>query len=212
MAQQLHKRVASPVEPIWLSESEYLASELLSPIKREFIDSFAYPITVSGNLNHHCIAANLFRRFGNHLEGTPCATFMTDIKVKLGADYVYPDIVVDCSKLVGDAYFASQPLLIVEVLSRSTRKLDLSTKRPRYINQPSLQELVFIETDMVSVQLLRKDNHWMSEFFFLGDEIHFKSIGLVMKVEDIYERVDNIDMNEYRHAEAQATDGKPSAI
>lgn len=188
-----------PYENDYLSEEEYLATEPAAELKREYIDGRVYAMAGAG-YNHSCIAANILRKFGNHLEGTPCATFMADIKVKLGKDYVYPDVLVDCSKMRGDDVFSNAPVIIVEVLSRSTRKTDTTTKLIRYINLPSLQEYVLIEPDIVSVQVLRRSNNWLSEYFFLGDEVTFESIGLTLPVEDIYDRVDNPDINEYKAA------------
>jgi len=188
-----------PYENDYLSEEEYLATEPAAELKREYIDGRVYAMAGAG-YNHNCIAANILRKFGNHLEGTPCATFMADIKVKLGKDYVYPDVLVDCSKMRGDDVFSNAPVIIVEVLSRSTRKTDTTTKLIRYINLPSLQEYVLIEPDIVSVQVLRRSNNWLSEYFFLGDEVTFESIGLTLPVEDIYDRVDNPDINEYKAA------------
>lgn len=184
-------------DSLYLTEEEYLATELNSEIKREFIDGQVFAMAGAG-YNHHCISANVLRKFGNHLEGTPCATFMADIKVRIGKDYVYPDVLVDCSKMAGDDYFSTSPVMIVEVLSRSTRKMDSTTKLLRYINLPSLQEYVMIEQDIVSVQVLRKNKHWLPEYFFLGDSVTFEAIGLTLSVEEIYDRVDNADMNEFR--------------
>jgi hypothetical protein len=48
------------------------------------------------------------------------------------------------------------------------------------------------------VQVLRKSKHWQPEYFYLGDQITFESIGLTLTVEEIYDRVDNADMNEFR--------------
>jgi hypothetical protein len=55
-----------------------------------------------------------------------------------------------------------------------------------------------IEQDIVSVQVLRKNKHWLPEYFFLGDSVTFESIGLTLPVEDIYDRVDNNEMTEFR--------------
>ncbi len=186
-----------PTENIFMTEEEYLQSELASEFKREYIDSQVYAMAGAKH-NHNCISMNIAREFSNHLKGTPCATFMADIKVRLGKDYVYPDVLVDCGNMSGDDYFSTSPVIIVEVLSKSTRIRDTTTKLIRYINLPSLLEYVLIEQDLVSVQVLRKNNHWQSEYFYLGDKVTFKSIGLALAVEDIYDRVDNADMNEFR--------------
>ena len=187
-------------ERVYWSEEDYLASEQVSDVKREYIEGQVYAMAGAG-YNHNCVSANMLREFGNHLKGTPCATFMADIKVKLGRDYVYPDVLVDCGKMRGDDLFAGSPVIIVEVLSRSTRKTDMTTKLIRYINLPSLQEYVLIEADMVLVQVMRRSKGWMPEYFFLGDDVYFESIDLSLPVEAIYDRVDNVDMNEFRAAQ-----------
>lgn len=182
---------------LYLSEEDYLKTEPASEVKREYIDGRIYAMAGAG-YNHNCIAVNVARKFGNHLEGTPCATFMADMKVRLGKDYVYPDVVVDCGKMAGNDYFSTSPVLIVEVLSKSTRKMDTTTKLVRYINLPSLQEYVMIESDFVSVQVLRRTRQWLPEYYFLGDLVTFESVGLTLSVEEIYDRVDNADMDEFR--------------
>lgn len=188
---------------VYLTEDEYLASEAAAEVKREYIDGQVHAMAGAG-YNHNCIAANILGEFRSHLKGTPCATFMADIKLRIGKDYVYPDVLVDCSKMSGNDLFSTAPVIIVEVLSRSTRKTDTTTKLIRYINLPSLQEYVLIEPDIVSVQVLRRANHWLSEYYFLGDDVTFTSIGLTLKVEDIYDRVDNRDINEFREQALQS--------
>ena len=187
-------------ERVYWSEEDYLASEQVSDVKREYIDGQVYAMA-GASYNHNCVSANMLGELRNHLKGTPCTTFMADIKVKLGRDYVYPDVLVDCGKMRGDDLFASSPVIIVEVLSRSTRKTDMTTKLIRYINLPSLQEYVLIEADMVLVQVMRRSKGWMPEYFFLGDDVYFESIDLSLPVEAIYDRVDNADMNEFRAAQ-----------
>ncbi|MDO9047989.1 MAG: Uma2 family endonuclease [Methylobacter sp.] len=184
-------------ESVFMTEEEYLRSELTSEVKREYIDGQVYAMAGAKH-NHNFISMNIAREYSNHLKGTPCAVFMADTKVRLGKDYVYPDVLVDCSKMSGDDYFSTSPVIIVEVLSKSTRMRDTTTKLIQYINLPSLKEYVLIEQEFVSVQVLRKSKHWQPEYFYLGDRVTFESIGLTLAVEEIYDRVDNADMNEFR--------------
>ncbi|WP_394753719.1 Uma2 family endonuclease [Crenothrix sp.] len=189
-------------ESVYMSETDYLTSELSSEVKREYIDGRVYAMGGASN-NHSRISANVLRDFGNHLKGKPCEAFAADTKVKAGQNYFYPDVVVDCSQPSGDDYFTKAPVIIVEVLSKSTKKHDLTTKLVQYINLPSLQEYVLIEQDCVEVQILRRRNHWQSEYYFLGDSVTFDPIGLTLSVEAIYDRVDNSDMNEYRQPQPE---------
>jgi Uma2 family endonuclease len=187
----------SESEGICMTEEEYLASEPYSEVRREYIDGRAYAMDGSKR-NHNILSGNISREFGNHLKGSPCAIFSADIKVALGKNYVYPDVIVDCANAEGDGYFAISPVIIVEVLSKSTKKMDTTTKLIHYINLPTLKEYVLVEQDSVCVQVLRKRNYWQSEYFYLGDNVTFESIGLTLTVEEIYDRVDNDDMNEFR--------------
>ena len=106
-----------------LTEEEYLRSEKTSTVKREYIEGHVYAMAGATH-NHNFISGNIYRKFGNHLQGSRCAPFMSDTKVRIGKDYVYPDVLVDCSSMSGDDYFSTSPVIIVEVLSKSTRKTD----------------------------------------------------------------------------------------
>lgn len=78
-------RLNSPI-----SETEYLAAELTNDNKHEFIDGEVYAMA-GASANHERITKNLARKFGNHLENSPCEPFGSDMKVKIGAKYFYPD-------------------------------------------------------------------------------------------------------------------------
>lgn len=183
---------------ITITEEEYLSSELTSEVKREYIDGRIYAMAGASH-NHGYISLNIASAFKNHLKGTECSTFIADTKIKLGKkDYVYPDVLVDCGEMKGNDYISTTPVIIVEVLSKSTRKKDTTQKLLRYLNLPSLQEYVMIEQDYVSVEVLRKKDNWKPEYYYLGDSVTFSSIDLTLTVEEIYERVDNDDMREFR--------------
>lgn len=183
-------------QPRLIGEQDYLASERTSAIKHEYIDGQIYAMAGSGK-NHDRISGNIFARFHAHLEKTACTPFSSDIKVKAGGDFFYPDVTVVCNDKTDDEYYTDSPIIIVEVLSKSTRKADQTFKRLAYQNLPSLREYVLIEQDFVDVEICRKERHWQSEHYYLGDEVYFAAIDLRMPVETIYARVINDDMREF---------------
>lgn len=185
-----------------ISPEDYLAGELVSGIKHEYIDGEVYAMTGT-SINHNRIIGSLFAGLHLHLANTPCDVFTTDIKVKAQNNFFYPDLIVDCQNLNGDAYFTEAPLIIVEVLSKSTRKLDQTLKRLAYQSLSSLQEYVLIEQDFVDIEICRRSNHWQSEHFYLGDQLYFSAIDLALPVEHIYARVDNEDMQAFMLAQSQ---------
>ncbi len=153
--------------------------------------------------NHERIAGNVYAEFRNHLKGSPCEPFGSDMKVKAGANFFYPDVIVACHFDESKPYFTDSPLIIVEVLSKATRKMDESVKLLAYINLSSLQEYVLIEQDFVDIQVIRRRESWLPRRYFLGDDITFEEIGLTLPVEDIYARVHNEDMMEFLSHSAQ---------
>ncbi len=187
----------------YVSEKDYLEGELRSDIKHEYIDGIAYAMS-GAKVNHNRISGNIFGEFRAHLKGNTCEAFTSDMKVKVAGNYYYPDVIVDCSANDGDSAFTETPVLIVEVLSKSTRQLDKTHKMTAYLNIPALQEYIMIEQDIVEIEVVRKRNNWQPpEHFYLGDEITFESIGLTLAVEEIYDRVQNTDISEWLEKKAQ---------
>ena len=188
-------------QPQLISEREYLDGELLSDIKHEYIDGDIYAMS-GASANHNRITTEFSRLLGNHLVKTPCDVFAADMKVKAGGNFFYPDVIVDCQNTNGEAYFTESPRIIIEVLSKTTRKIDHTLKRQAYQNLPSLQEYVLIAQDFVDIEVCRRANHWQSEHFFLGDEVYLAAVDLRTTVEAIYARVDNEDMRTFIASQA----------
>ncbi len=111
---------------------------------------------------------------------------------------------MDCSDFSGQDYFTQSPVLIVEVLSKTTQQYDKTLKLKSYLQIASLQEYVLIEQDKAEVQVLRRAQGWQPSYYFLGDEVTFESVGLTMSVEDIYDRVQNSDVAEWVEKKTQA--------
>lgn len=186
--------MATAQQTLFISEAEYLAVEKISDIKHEYIDGHVYAMS-GAHANHNRISMNISVAFANHLKGKPCQPYASDMKVKVGSKYFYPDVLVDCSDL--NDYFTESPIILVEVLSKSTRRMDETTKRLIYLQIPTLQEYVLIEQDFVKIEVVRKSEGWQPMRYYLGDEITFESIGLTLTVEEIYQRVNNEEITEW---------------
>lgn len=179
------------------SIADYLKNELDSDSKHEYREGQMYAMA-GASKNHQRITLNISSIFKTHLKNTPCDTFASDIKVKIGDLAVfYPDVIVDCEPETANEYYTEQPLIIVEVLSKSTRRMDETTKRRLYQTLPSLQEYVLIEQDIVDIEICRRSEGWQPEHYFMGDGIIFAAIELTVSVNDIYERVVNEDVKTF---------------
>jgi Uma2 family endonuclease len=185
------------VKTAYLSEQDYLDAEKVSDVKHEYFDGEIFAMS-GAKANHQRITMNVGGEFRNHLKGTPCEAFSSDMKVRAdkGNKYFYPDVVVSCNQ-DGESDFTESPRLIVEVLSNSTRKFDKDLKRTCYQTIPTLEEYVLIEQDHVDIEISRKSADWHSSYYFLGDDVTFESIGLTLPVLEIYSRVENKELQEF---------------
>ncbi|MFT5161454.1 MAG: Uma2 family endonuclease [Alteromonadaceae bacterium] len=185
------KKTETPID-----EAQYLAAELNSDIKHEYIDGNVYAMS-GASKNHRTLCGNIFSLLHNYLKDKPCKPSW-DARVKAAANYFYPDIVVDCDEQsTADSLYAQQPKIIVEVLSRTTRHMDRGAKLLSYINIPSLQEYVLVEQEFASIDVLRRSDGWVSRHYTLGESIYFESIDLHVSVDAIYHSVDNEDVTEF---------------
>ncbi len=185
-----------------ISEEEYLEGEFASDVRHEYIDGYVYAMA-GASINHNRIAKNISRELDNSLikKGSPCESFLSDIKVRESdktTKFFYPDVLVTCDSDDNESEnYVNSPVIIVEVLSQSTRKYDLTTKKLYYFNIPTLQEYVVIEQDICQIIVFKKSEHWEATHYFLGDEITFESINVTVSVENIYYQVKNDDINTF---------------
>jgi len=182
-----------------ITEEEYLQGELLTDIRHEYIDGQIYAMA-GASTKHNLISKNVLFGLEQSLrkQNSPCDVFSSDMKVKIRdkiTNYFYPDVMLVCEKNTDNDYFQNSPLIIFEVISDTTRKTDLVTKKLYYFNLPSLQEYVVIEQDIYQVIVFRKDEGWKSSFYFPGDEIKFDSINITLSVEDMYYHVHNSEIS-----------------
>lgn len=180
---------AQPVESI--SVQEYLAGELESDFRHEYIDGSVYAM-VGASDRHGLIAGNLFAALRPHVRGTPCQLFMSDMKVRIQLQgktiFYYPDLILSCDPKDRQPYFRSSPCLIVEVLSASTRRVDQQEKLITYITVPSLREYVLVDQDRELVQVYRRSGNWISQTMTLGSVL-FECLDVELPLELIYEDV-----------------------
>ena len=171
-----------------LSAEDYLEMELTSPIKHEYVAGEIFAMTGTSD-SHNIISLNLAFILREHLRGTPCRVFMSDLKLKVDtADaYFYPDLMVTC-ETAPDSHFREQPKLIVEVLSDSTAKYDQDGKRRMYQSIESLQEYVLVAQSFMDVRVFRRSaNGWEMAIYTDGVTIPFRSLELEIAIERIYE-------------------------
>lgn len=171
------------------SVAEYLEGESHSQVKHEYVRGRVYAM-VGASKAHNRIALNIGYTLDRHLRGGPCSVFVSDVKVRIGEIFYYPDVSVTCSPADTEPFFNSEPSLIVEVLSATTEAVDRLDKRLAYQSLPSLREYVLVSQDRRQVELYRRQAQgWDLEVFLAGDTVRLESIEFELPLAEIYRDV-----------------------
>jgi Uma2 family endonuclease len=177
----------------FISVEDYLSGEPLSEVKHEYVDGRVCAMA-GASRNHNEAAGACYHALFEHLIGKECRPFMSDIKVRLKAQnkeiFYYPDIVVGCDPRDTDEHFLRFPKLVIEVLSKSTRRLDSVEKFQNYLTIPTLEEYVLIAQDRVDVRIFRKRTGWAEQFYMdITMAVELESVGLMLPLSRIYQAV-----------------------
>jgi Uma2 family endonuclease len=128
-----------------LSVDEYLRREARAQVRHEYVAGHVYAMT-GATIRHNKIVRNLFAALHAAAASGPCQVFVNDVKVRIGDDaFYYPDIVVACGAVDDDAVYVSDPCLVVEVTSPSTRATDRREKLLGYGRLASLQAYLIVD-------------------------------------------------------------------
>ncbi|MCJ2072795.1 Uma2 family endonuclease [Methylobacterium sp. J-030] len=107
---------------------------------------------------HQTIGANLIRRIGDLAEPRGCRALpgLAILSAAMDDFAPIPDVVLRCDPPLADGY-ASDPLLVAEVLSPSTMSLDRGRKIDFYRTVPSLKVLLIVYSDEARVEVWRRE-------------------------------------------------------
>ena len=205
--------------PSYVSIEEYLASEALARTKSEYIDGWIRAMT-GATVRHNCVKGNCFLQLGTKLRNKPCRPFDADMKVRIRyvgrTHFYYPDLQVVCQSNDPSSVYQDLPVLIIEVLSPSTRNYDLHEKMEAYLTIPSLECYIVLEQHQPLATVLRRTQHGFVRETVQGTEstIELPFLGCWLAMKDIYEGIEFTDTcvqeadPEYEFAEQSSEEGK----
>jgi Uma2 family endonuclease len=178
-----------------ISAEDYLAAELSSPIKHEYLGGVVYAMAGARNA-HNLIAGNVHGALYFRLRGKRCRAFTSDAKIRIHLPahvrFYYPDASVTCRPNRLNDSFQDEPAVIVEVLSRETRRIDEGEKQYANLTIPSLKVYMLVEQDAPAVTLFRRtDSGFVREVYQgLDAIISLHEIGVDLPLAEIYETVE----------------------
>ena len=180
----------------FITPEQYLELDRKAERPSEYYQGEMFPVE-SATRAHSLIVTNVAGMLGTLLKHRPCEVYSSTLRLRVAGTglYTYPDVMVAC----GEPLFADDqadtllnPVLIAEVLSKSTQDYDRGQKFQLYRTVASVMEYLAIAQEKVFIEywLRQSDHRWLlTEFDNLSASIRLDSIGVDVSIAEIYDKV-----------------------
>jgi Uma2 family endonuclease len=174
-----------------ISVEDYLAGELKSEVRHEYIGGLVYAMTGTSS-EHNIICQNLLIAVRSHLRGKSCQVFIESVKLRVRTAnedmFYYPDLIVTCDPRDTERYFKKFPKVLIEVLSPDTERIDRREKFSSYTQIESLAEYILVAQDQAEVTVFRRANNWRPEVANQPQQqLHIESLDFILSLPAIYD-------------------------
>ncbi len=179
------------------SPEEYLQLEEQAESKSEYQDGAIVPMA-GGTTNHNEIAGNFYVNLKFGLRKQNYRVYIGDVRLWIPRYrvYTYPDVMI----IKGEPIYADKgtttvtnPILIAEVLSKSTQNDDQGDKFAYYRSIPEIEEYILISQKQYHVMQYSKTEagKWLlSEYETENTTIQLSSVNFELDLSEIYTGVD----------------------
>jgi Uma2 family endonuclease len=189
------KEPAPAFQKKYYSIREYLDMENEAIEKHEYYKGEIFAMGGAGN-RHNIISVNMIVSLGNSLKGKSCQPYGSDMRIHIPENtlFTYPDISIICGDVVfskEDEITSTNPAIIIEILSPSTRNYDRGVKFMLYRAIPTLKEYILVEAESIHVEqfAINRDGLWqLKEYANQKDQLILESVGITLLLADIYDR------------------------
>jgi Uma2 family endonuclease len=190
------------IQQRYYSPEEYLALEEAADYKSEYIDGEIIAMA-GGSINHNRIAGNFYAALNFAFKTEDYDVFMSDVRLWIAKRriYTYPDVMV----VAGEPEYynnrtdtITNPRIIIEVLSPSTKGYDKSKKFEGYRTIPTFQEYLLIDQTRIYIEHFYKTDNKRWSFSDYGESdvaIGLSSVSFEISVSDIYNKVNFEQVN-----------------
>jgi Uma2 family endonuclease len=179
-----------------LTLADYFAAERASTSRHEFADGEIW-LMAGGAPRHNYVETRVLGALDRLLAGGPCFAMTSNQRISTADGlYTYADGSVFCGSLeLGEEQTATNPIVLVEVLSDATRVYDRGEKLERYRTIPSLRHILLIEVDAPDVEVWTRgdDGGWTRTVHVSrSDVVRLGAIGVELPVAEVYDGIDRI--------------------
>ncbi len=177
----------------YITEESFLEFERLATEKHEYFKGKVFAMS-GASIPHNKIFSNTFGELSYKLKGKKCQPFGSDLRIHIPRNtlFTYPDISIIYGEIeTTDDKFdtITNPTVIFEILSPSTRDYDIGKKFTLYRDIESLKEYILIDSEKIGVTKYYKnpDNSWlMTEYKTIESSFQIQTVDLELKLADVY--------------------------
>jgi Uma2 family endonuclease len=188
-------------EKRYYTPEEYLALEETAIDKSEYHDGEIIPMT-GGTTNHNKLAGNFYKKFPLTIKEQDYEIFINDVRLWISQNrrYFYPDIMVIQEEPIyqeNNQTVVTNPLVIIEVLSNSTKNYDRGNKFFFYRSIPTFREYILIDQYSYHIEQFAKNSKskWeLTEYDSEDSVLTLESVEFQIPIRDIYQRI-NFEAN-----------------
>ena len=177
-----------------VSVGDYLAGEEQSGVRHEYLGGQLHAMA-GGSNRHNTVVLNAQAGLLVRLRGKRCQPFNSGTKVRIDLSdhtrFYYPDAMVVCHPNPSADHWQDHPLVVIEVLSDSTRRVDCGEKRDAYLTIQTLKVLLLVEADEPGVLVYRRcaEGGFATEKHTgIGAVIPLPEIDAELPLAELYER------------------------
>ena len=180
-----HKKFYTP--------QEYLELEKVSREKHEYFKGEIFAMAGASPI-HNVIFKNTFGQLFIALKGNACQPYGSDLRLHIPRNtlHTYPDISIiwgDIITSTEDEQAATHPIILIEILSPSTKNYDRGGKFMLYRAISSLKEYILIDTETIHVERfsINSNGLWeLQEYDSPDKNLEIPSLGIHLLLSDLY--------------------------
>jgi Uma2 family endonuclease len=173
--------------------ADYVAVELESSIKHEFLDGEIYAMA-GGSEDHSALSAEVLRALGNAIGDRPCRAHTSDLRLYVEAVGLatFPDGSVVCGgvqqHVPSPKATALNPMVLLEVTSDPSEDYDTGAKLEYYRMIPSLRDYIIVShrERRIIVHSRNAESGWTARVAIAGGRVVVESLRVALVVDEIY--------------------------
>jgi Uma2 family endonuclease len=189
------KEPAPSFQKKFYSIKEYLTLEKDSLEKHEYYKGEIFAMAGAG-ARHNIISVNIISALAAGLKGKDCQPYGSDMRIHIPENslFTYPDISIICGDIItsiDNEDAVTQPVVIIEILSASTKDYDRGEKFRLYRAIRTLKEYILIDSESIHAErfAINDEGFWqLKEYNSAEEEIIMTTVNVLLTLKDAYTR------------------------